>query len=212
MSEDRQRAVERFWGAKVGGTQSLVDKYGALESLATCTHEDQRKGLMRRISRTWPGALREVELVAPARISERARCVIGADAEMVRRRLLERGELGWFLCGQLHGRLDSLRRMRARAREHAGGWDYLRECELLRGEEAEFWPSAGAGAALETLRPSVRLAYLALAWSCGASLPLLNALIFERRGSWDARPGDPAWASEAGPREGALARALADMR
>ena len=40
----------------------------------------------------------------------------------------------------------------------------------------------------------VRSAYLWLAARAGLDLPSLNALLFERAGHWDQRPGDPAWA------------------
>jgi hypothetical protein len=167
---------------------------------------------MRKISREWPGALREAELVHPDRIQVRAESAHGCDPRLPREALIERGELGWLLTTELHRRLRSLNSMRTRARTSNEPWDYASEIERLDSSERELWPSGDSQAALHTLRASVRLAYLGLAWCCGVSLPLLNALIFERQGSWDAREGDPVWASEPGPREQALARVVTDMR
>ena len=210
MSEDRATAAERFWGAAIGPVDPWVRKYAALDELAGHPDEPERKERIRAIASKWPGALREAELVEPGRIRMRGGHAAAAEPSAARRSLLDGGEVGWLLACELNRALRSLGRMRTQARETGRPWSYLGESAHLQGQEATLWPGRGAG--LEQMRASVRLAYLALAWSSGISLGLLNQLIFERRGSWDQRAGDPAWAGESGPLEPRLRRCLVELR
>lgn len=209
MSEQRDREIGRFWSLELAQAAivSSCDKYRALGALATSSQGSGIEGppveAMRAISRQWPAALREAELVSPARIEDRQRrCSALMDTGPVAldyASLAAAGHADWLLWIELHQRLRDLSEMRRALAGEALRFDYAGARLGLSDTVRARWPDP---ARWPQLRGGVRLAYLALAWVSGLGLARLNFILFEREGHWDHKAGDPDWAHRAGPSEG----------
>lgn len=174
---------------------AMADKYGQLAALATQPEGDPRKNALRQVAARWPGALREAELIGPERVDARLDAAGTLVDSGARRRDAGYADLracAVLLWAELHPLLGDLLRYRATARQRADvagfvGW-------LARADTSERWPDAARLPEVVGPKLRVRGAYLWLAARAGLSLPTLNQILFDRRGHWDARDGDPAWA------------------
>jgi hypothetical protein len=205
VSEQRQRASEGFWQLPLTPSlaRSAAEKYRALGAIAHARDQESRRSLMRTISKRWPGALREAELLHPDLVAERGRrsesMTGGAGDPLSFGAAAAKGEAGWLLWSELHARLRDLAHCRSESGGALADWQYRDWVAGMHGESAQRWPRADLETGLEGVARGVRLAYLSLAWCCGLSLPSLNALLVGRSGHWDRRAGDPKWAHEEGP-------------
>jgi hypothetical protein len=196
--ENRGARSQAFWQLPVTRDADRVRKYEELIALAKLENEMPRREKMRYIAHCWPGALREAELVAPQTIEmRRALCALESGG-------IERGRwikgLGCLLACELNGYLTDFLRMRKSARIRRSGWNLGEALDSLTPARRALWPGPECPGLAEH-PPGIRIAYLALAWTSGLSLPFLNRLIFERSGHWDRRDEDPDWAHESGPME-----------
>ncbi len=175
----------------------MAGKYDAVVRALGLEGAAQRQAL-REIAARWPGALREAQLVAPARLAARATAARRGGQHPAHSMAWwrERGMAAIPLWATLHELLaDQLRWRRSRAgpaRAEAVAFlaDLARHDPVARAR----WPEdparlVAAGGA--RVRP--RQAYLWLAQRMGLSLPALHAALFERAGHWDRRPDDPGW-------------------
>ena len=176
----------------------LAWKYAALERALGLAGTRQARAL-RGVARRWPGALREGQLLAPEGLAARAAAARrgargpGRSAAWWR----EQGMGGLVLWASLHELLrDQLAWRRSLSAGHGSSVAVFMAYLARRGQAARArWPAtADELAAVAGPRVRPRQAYLWLAHRVGLSLPELNAMLFERRGPWDHRPGDPPWA------------------
>jgi hypothetical protein len=176
-----------FWALPLAHERVLAmrDKYEAELALARLPHDSpQQREAIRELARRWPGSLREAELIGPQR-AEARRAAAAAGCT----RAHESGATWW-------ARGDADRAVLAWAHLHAA----IAELLVLRRRGGSLhaldWPGLAQLPDLRARKLDVRVAYLWLAARAGLSLPALGLVLFARSGHWDARPGDPAWASE----------------
>ncbi len=186
--------MERFWERLIEPTSGADQrqKYEALAHLAALA-PGERRGPIRAIARRWPGGLREAELVGPERCEARRRWSMRlADrAPQSARAWREEGAGALVLWIALHPLIGDVLSVKRVHRAAVGPAELLSSLDPAGHRR---WPPAGSLEVLVGGRLSVRSAYLVLAHAAGMSLPELNYALFERTGSWDRRPGDPAWA------------------
>lgn len=180
--------------------REVFDKYEALASCARMAEGergDDYKHSLRALSRRWPGALREGELIGPQRVAARRESALAGLGVAARSRASwtqtpARAGLCWAELHQLIADLLTFRRTLTREGQPSRWERYAAWLASTPGSAR--WPAAllseaGLGAKLE-----VRSAYLCLAARTGLELPQLNALLFARSGRWDRRAEDPPWA------------------
>lgn len=208
MPSVRQRAQNAFWREPVALStcKRMSDKYAALMGLGSDPGREQ----LRRVAASWPGALREVELVSPDEIAQRRAASEAALSKPARARQIwrEAGDGGIVLWAALHEGLRALLALRRRhAAERGPGLSYAMFVD--RVGDLEGWPHAQWPPASE-MRSSLadpstgqasfaraRSVYLGLAWRSGLTLAELNRELFARAGHWDTRPDDPPWSRAA---------------
>lgn len=189
-----------FWGRVPHPTEieEMREKYLALERLTQLPDDAARKRALRSVARSWPGALREAELVSPKRILARMVLAQQLSTDLTRAQWREEGAAAVVLWAQLHAMLSD--QLDARRRRRSAAVDKGRPLhvdEFLGAVPAVAharWPEARVLSRLcgDVVRP--RQAYLWLAARAGLSLPHLHRELFARSGHWDRREGDPAWA------------------
>ena len=199
---------DQFWQGSPGTEtwRAMLAKYAALAEaarLASGPRGDNYKQALVELSRRWPGALREGELIGPERVAGRHRA---AEAGLLEP---DRHRGGWLedagaqtpapaaLCwAELHILIRDLlgyrrgRNERGKAPAPAfGEWLATANSQL-----AMRWPPRARVA--EVIGPTleVRSAYLCLAARAGLELPALHLVLFARTGRWDRRAEDPSWA------------------
>ena len=185
----------------------MCDKYAAMRDLLGLADEgDPRRSRLREIARRWPGALREVEMVAPAEIERRAAAAEAFPVGSLRGDALSgpaRAPLLWIL---VHARLREQLRSRSRRRNRSGApgasasrFSYADFYASLADASQAEWPPPvafapaiqGVGTEMTALRS--RHAYLAVAWASGLAMEQLMPLLLDREGHWDRRASDPGW-------------------
>ncbi len=183
-----------------GAWQAAFDKYEALAGCARIAEGERDESFrqtLRGLSRQWPGALREGELIGPERVDARREAARAGLAAPGRSRAMwtqtpARAALCWEELDHLIAELLAYRRSHAKPR-HAFRWEHYAQY-VAQSPRRGAWPTAllddaGLGPKLE-----VRSAYLCLAARAGLQLAQLNALLFARGGHWDRRAEDPSWA------------------
>ncbi len=188
------------WAQTISPTTlaDLAWKYAALERALGLVGPRQARAL-RGVAARWPGALREGQLLAPEALAAR-----GAAARRGARGpgrcaawWREQGMGGLVLWASLHELLgDQLAWRRSPSARRGPSAAAFMTHLARRGQTVRArWPAtADELVAIAGPRVRPRQAYLWLAHRVGLSLPELNVMLFERRGHWDHRPGDPPWA------------------
>lgn len=183
-----------WWDRRVDPERGadMVAKYDALAGLASLD-EGLRRDPIRRIARRWPAALREAELVGPERCVDRRALAARVAREPARsaRSWHAAGAGAVVLWAALHPLIGDVARARLILRAPMDPHEFIR---ATRPIDRSRWTEPDRLEALLGGRISTRSAYLWLAHQAALDLPRLNFLLFERRGSWDRRPGDPDWA------------------
>lgn len=193
----RKETISNFWEAPhapdLCGWMSA--KYAALVELESMAEGPSQKRALRDVSTRWPGALREAELVAPARIRER----LAASREMERSGAMSRdawrgqGKGALVFFAKLHRALADQRAFRS-AQARGAPRDYAAMWSWLSAEAKARWIAPVQMDAIAGGRVSTRQAYLWIAWQSGLSMAELGHVLFERQGHWDERTQDPQWA------------------
>jgi len=196
---------QQFWQAPAPRADwaAMADKYAALLDPAMTSPEvEVHRRALREAARRWPGALREAELVGPARLEQRRTLALaGTEGQLGSSRAdawdqLEPDAAAVILWAELHALLSDLQRFRRAPSHESEGSDseafalWVADLEAPRAR----WPRAERLAAVVGPRLRVRSAYLWLAARAGLDLPSLNGRLFARSGHWDQRPEDPTWA------------------
>lgn len=191
-----------FWQESPGlaAWSSMLGKYEALAHAAELAGgprgADYRASLAELSSR-WPGALREGELIGPARVeARRAAASAGAHEPDRLRTDWSTADARAVICwAELHelirDQLDFRRAIGPRGSTEAFA-DWLAADGAAR---AARWPAPERIATIVGPKLRVRNAYLWLAARAGLDLPSLNELLLARAGHWDHRDDDPAWAA-----------------
>ena len=190
-----------FWQETPGeqAWSSMHAKYEALASAGRLAggprDEDYRIALIELASR-WPGALREGELIGPARVEARGAAASEGLLDPSRARAGWPGEAAQAVIfwAELHALIrDQLdfrgERAGPSSSEAFAGW-----IATAAGDRAARWPRPERIVAIVGPRLRVRSAYLWLAARSGLDLPGLNELLLARTGHWDHRDEDPEWA------------------
>lgn len=194
---------EEFWAEAVGEAawRSALEKYGGLAKSARLAGGErgaEYRRLLTGMSKRWPGALREGELIGPQRVEARRRASeAGVAAPLRARGEWEARPARAALCwAELHLMISdqlAFRRARRGAEGSMLGWEGFASW-LGDREGAQRWPLPLLDEAVLGPKLAVRSAYLCLAARAGLGLPELNELLFARSGHWDRRAEDPAWA------------------